>query len=70
MRLTIGPSPLFRSLRRRVTSYEIQCITKFFGLSKRRKLRKKSSDDKKIGDLDKKIGNSRISGQTLDMYDF
>ena len=31
---------------------------------------KKSSDDKKIGDLDKKNGNSRISRQILDMYDF
>ena len=34
------------------------------------KIAQKSSDDKKIGDLDKKNRNSRISGQTLDMYDF
>ena len=51
-------------------NFSIQYITKFFALSKRRKSRKKSSDDKKIGDLEKKSGNSRISRQTLDMYDF
>ena len=51
----------------------IQYITKFFALSKRRKSRRKCSDDKNIGDLVKKIGNLKIGNlqiQTLDMYNF
>ena len=48
---------------------EIQCITKFFALSKCRKARKKVVMTKKLVVLTKN-GNSRISRQTLDMYDF
>ena len=48
---------------------EIQCITKFFALSKCRKSRKKVPMTKKNGDFEKKNGNSRISRQTPDMYD-
>ena len=48
----------------------LQCITYFLAIKKCRKSRNKTGNGKKIGDLGKIYGKSRISRKTLDMYYF